>query len=143
MRSCLGLTKKTSMPASSRGRTMLSERGCEAPTMATERGLIMRLRLSFTPALSDSLMVSKSSHSRSGRSGRVKPRPDQSRVLCVGMVGWLIRVLRVVELSGPEGVRVESVIEPPGDGDVLIDVHAIGIGYSTLLRSLGTYQERS
>src|SRR5579859_1006495 len=55
----------------------------------------------------------------------------------------MMRVLRVIELSGPDGVRLETVSRPPGEGDVLLDVRAIGLGYSTLLRSIGKYQERS
>ncbi|MBO0683522.1 MAG: NADPH:quinone oxidoreductase family protein [Candidatus Dormibacteraeota bacterium] len=54
-----------------------------------------------------------------------------------------MRALTVTELKGPDAVRVTEVPEPDGDGQVLIDVHAVGISFPDLLRSQGLYQERS
>lgn len=53
-----------------------------------------------------------------------------------------MRALRVVELRGAEGLRVTDVAGPPGQGDIVVSVKAVGIGYSTFLRSVGRYQER-
>lgn len=55
-----------------------------------------------------------------------------------------MRALRVLELTGPEGVAVAEVPEPEaGDGEVLVAVHATGISFPDLLRSQGLYQDRS
>src|SRR5690242_400741 len=51
--------------------------------------------------------------------------------------------LRVVALSGADGLELQTLPEAAGDGEVLVDVRAVGIGYSTLLRALGKYQERT
>ena len=54
-----------------------------------------------------------------------------------------MQAIQVVELSGPEGIRLVRITEPtPGDG-VLVEVHSIGVRYADLLRSKGLYQERS
>lgn len=53
-----------------------------------------------------------------------------------------MRALRIVELTGADGIRTETLPEPTPDGDVLVEVKAIGLGYSALLRSTGRYQER-
>jgi NADPH2:quinone reductase len=52
-----------------------------------------------------------------------------------------MRALQVTALTGADGLRVEAVPDPVADGRVLIDVRAVGLGYSTLLRSTGRYQE--
>ncbi|HEX9494751.1 MAG TPA: NADPH:quinone oxidoreductase family protein [Candidatus Limnocylindria bacterium] len=53
-----------------------------------------------------------------------------------------MRALRIAELTGADGLRLETLPDPtPGDG-ALLDVKAVGIGYSTLLRSIGKYQDR-
>src|ERR1700730_4386082 len=55
-----------------------------------------------------------------------------------------MRALQVVELTGPSGVQVVDLPEPStSDGDILLEVHAIGLSFPDLLRSQGLYQERS
>jgi NADPH2:quinone reductase len=54
-----------------------------------------------------------------------------------------VRALTATDLSGPGGVRVTEVPEPPAGQGVLVDVHAAGISFPDLLRSQGVYQERS
>jgi NADPH:quinone reductase len=54
-----------------------------------------------------------------------------------------MRALTVTELSGPDGVRVTEVPDPPAGDTVLVDVHAVGISFPDLLRSQGLYQDRS
>jgi NADPH:quinone reductase len=52
-----------------------------------------------------------------------------------------MRSVQVVDLSGPNGVRVVDVPEPEfGDGQLLVDVHALGISWPDLLLSRGEYQ---
>ena len=54
-----------------------------------------------------------------------------------------MRAVQVVEPSGPSGVRLVDVPEPePGLGDVLVDVHAVGVSFPDLLLSQGLYQLR-
>ena len=53
-----------------------------------------------------------------------------------------MRVVEVVELAGPDGVRLGECPEPEGAG-VRVDVRAIGLGFPDLLRSRGEYQDRS
>ena len=53
-----------------------------------------------------------------------------------------MRALHVVSLTGADGVRLVEVPEPEGEG-VLIDVRAVGVRFTDLLRSQGLYQERS
>jgi NADPH2:quinone reductase len=49
----------------------------------------------------------------------------------------------VLRPTGPEGVRVVDVAEPvPGPGEVLIEVHAVGVSFPDLLLSQGRYQVR-
>jgi NADPH2:quinone reductase len=52
-----------------------------------------------------------------------------------------MRALQVVELTGPDGVRVVDVPEPVDEDGVLIDVRAVGVSFPDLLRSQGRYQE--
>jgi NADPH:quinone reductase len=54
-----------------------------------------------------------------------------------------VKALTATDLSGPAGVRVTEVSEPPAGHGVLVDVHAAGISFPDLLRSQGVYQERS
>jgi NADPH2:quinone reductase len=54
-----------------------------------------------------------------------------------------VRALQVVELSGPDGVRLVDVPEPDDATKVLLEVRAVGISYPDLLRSQGLYQERA
>lgn len=53
-----------------------------------------------------------------------------------------MRAAQVVALEGPSGVRVHDVGAPPipEQGQVLIEVHAVGLGYPDLLMSQGRYQ---
>src|SRR4051794_29982880 len=52
-----------------------------------------------------------------------------------------MRAVQVVEPTGPSGVRVVDVPEPvPGPGDVLVEVHAVGVSFPDLLLSQGRYQ---
>ncbi len=52
-----------------------------------------------------------------------------------------MRAVRVHELTGPSGLRVDDV-EPPnvGAGDVAIDVRAAGVNFPDVLLSYGKYQ---
>ena len=52
-----------------------------------------------------------------------------------------MRAVQVVRLDGPSGVDVVEVPEPTAtDGQVLVDVHAVGISFPDLLLSAGQYQ---
>lgn len=53
-----------------------------------------------------------------------------------------MKVLEVIELSGPDGVQPAERPEPQGDG-VLIDVRAVALGFPDLLRSRGEYQDHT
>jgi NADPH2:quinone reductase len=55
----------------------------------------------------------------------------------------LVTAVEVVELTGPEGVRVGKRPEPASEGSVVIDVRAVGLSFPDLLRSRGEYQEKS
>ena len=52
-----------------------------------------------------------------------------------------VRALRVHELTGPDGLRLDTVPEPTGDG-VLVAVHAAGVGFVDTLLTRGRYQVR-
>jgi NADPH:quinone reductase len=53
----------------------------------------------------------------------------------------IMRAVQVVEPSGPSGVRLVDVPEPePGPGEVLLEVHAVGVSFPDLLLSQGLYQ---
>ncbi|GGO73568.1 NADPH:quinone oxidoreductase family protein [Nocardioides deserti] len=52
-----------------------------------------------------------------------------------------MRAARVLATTGPADVRVEEVDEPtPGPGDVLVEVHSVGVSFPDLLLSRGEYQ---
>jgi NADPH2:quinone reductase len=52
-----------------------------------------------------------------------------------------MRAVQVVEPIGPDGVRVVEVPEPePRPGDVVVEVHAVGVSFPDLLLSRGQYQ---
>ncbi len=54
-----------------------------------------------------------------------------------------MRAVQVLQPTGPADVRVVDVPEPePGPGDVLIEVHAVGVSFPDLLLSQGLYQVR-
>jgi NADPH:quinone reductase len=57
------------------------------------------------------------------------------------MVG--MRAVQVLQPTGPGDVRVVDVPEPePGPGEVLVDVHSVGVSFPDLLLSQGRYQMR-
>jgi NADPH:quinone reductase len=52
-----------------------------------------------------------------------------------------MRAVRIHELIGPSGLRVDELPEPhPGAGDVAIDVKAAGVNFPDVLLSHGKYQ---
>ena len=52
-----------------------------------------------------------------------------------------MRALHVTRLDGPDGVEVVDVPGPtPGDGDVVVEVKAVGASFPDLLLSRGDYQ---
>lgn len=54
-----------------------------------------------------------------------------------------MRALRVTTTDGPEAVEVLDVPEPtPGEGEVLVEVAAVGLAFPDLLLSRGEYQLR-
>lgn len=54
-----------------------------------------------------------------------------------------MRAVQVLQPTGPADVRVVDVPEPePGPGDVLVEVHAVGVSFPDLLLSQGRYQLR-
>jgi NADPH2:quinone reductase len=54
-----------------------------------------------------------------------------------------MRSVQVVKLEGPAGVEVVDVPQPaPGQDDVLVEVHALGVSWPDLLLSRGEYQLR-
>src|SRR4051812_21716571 len=54
-----------------------------------------------------------------------------------------MRAGKVVQPSGPSGGRLVDAPGPePGPGDVLVDVHAVGVSFPDLLLSQGRYQVR-
>jgi NADPH2:quinone reductase len=54
-----------------------------------------------------------------------------------------MRAVRITTLDGPRAVRVEDVAEPQaGPGQVLLDVHAVGVNFPDVLMTKGLYQLR-
>src|SRR5690606_37765870 len=54
---------------------------------------------------------------------------------------WRMRAVHIERLDGPAAVRVVDIAEPePGEGQVLIDVHAAGVTFPEVLQSRGKYQ---
>ena len=52
-----------------------------------------------------------------------------------------MRALQVLRPTGPDGVEVTEVEEPTaGPGDVLVEVHRVGVSFPDLLLSKGEYQ---
>jgi len=52
-----------------------------------------------------------------------------------------MRAIQVVTTTGPADIEVRDIDEPvPGEDEVLIDVHAVGISFPDLLLSRGQYQ---
>src|SRR3954452_2075280 len=50
-----------------------------------------------------------------------------------------MRAIQIVELGGPESLKLVDIDEPSGDG-VLVDVHAAGVSFPEVLQSRGEYQ---
>ena len=54
-----------------------------------------------------------------------------------------MRAVQVLQPTGPADVRVVDVPEPePGPGEVLVEVHSVGVSFPDLLLSQGLYQLR-
>ncbi len=54
-----------------------------------------------------------------------------------------MRAAQVVETTGPAGVRVHDVPDPtPRAGELVVEVHAVGVSFPDLLLSQGLYQLR-
>lgn len=52
-----------------------------------------------------------------------------------------MRAVQVITPTGPRDVEVRDVPEPtPGDGEVLVEVHRVGVSFPDLLLSKGEYQ---
>jgi NADPH2:quinone reductase len=52
-----------------------------------------------------------------------------------------MKAIQITSLDGPEAVELLDVTEPtPGDGQVLIRVHAAGVAFPEVLQSRGLYQ---
>jgi len=55
--------------------------------------------------------------------------------------GPTVRSVQVLRLDGPDGVEVVEAPAPTrGDGELLVEVHALGISWPDLLQSRGDYQ---
>jgi NADPH2:quinone reductase len=50
-----------------------------------------------------------------------------------------MRAIQIVELNGPESLKLANIEEPSGDG-VLVDVRAAGVSFPEVLQSRGLYQ---
>ena len=52
-----------------------------------------------------------------------------------------MRALQVISPTGPSGLEIRDVPEPtPGEDDVLVEVHRVGVSFPDLLLSKGEYQ---
>lgn len=52
----------------------------------------------------------------------------------------LMRVVRVVRLTGPDGLELQQVPRPDDPRDVIVEVHAAGVAFADLLMTRGKYQ---
>jgi NADPH:quinone reductase len=50
-----------------------------------------------------------------------------------------MRAIQIVELGGPDSLKLVDIDEPSGDG-VLVDVHAAGVSFPEVLQTRGQYQ---
>lgn len=54
-----------------------------------------------------------------------------------------MRAIQVTRLDGPEAVELATVPDPvPGEGEVLIEVHAAGVAFPDVLQTRGLYQAK-
>lgn len=53
-----------------------------------------------------------------------------------------MRALQVVELSGPDGLRVAEVPQPAPGAGLLVEAYAVGLNHADVLKSRGQYQKR-
>ncbi|RZL84174.1 MAG: NADPH:quinone oxidoreductase family protein [Rhodococcus sp. (in: high G+C Gram-positive bacteria)] len=51
-----------------------------------------------------------------------------------------MRAVRLIEYNGPDAVEIVDIDEPLCDGNVLVDLHAAGVGFPDLLLSRAGYQ---
>jgi NADPH:quinone reductase len=54
-----------------------------------------------------------------------------------------MRAIQVPRLDGPEAAQVADIDEPPGDGNVLIEVYAAGVAFPDALQTRGLYQYKA
>src|SRR5436190_16210397 len=74
------------------------------------------------------------------RPAQVSPVGRGNRHGAAGMIGPM-RAVQVLTTTGPGDVVVREVDEPvPGEHEVLVEVHAIGVSFPDLLLSKGQYQ---
>lgn len=53
-----------------------------------------------------------------------------------------MRAMRLTRLDGPDGLELADVPEPTSDAQLVVQVHAAGVGFPDLLMSRGRYQNR-
>ena len=51
-----------------------------------------------------------------------------------------MRAIQVTSLDGPKAVQLVDLPEPTGEGQVVVDVHAVGVNFPDLLQTKGLYQ---
>ena len=52
-----------------------------------------------------------------------------------------MRAIQVTTLDGPKAVQLVDLPAPtPGEGQVLVDVHAVGVTFPDVLQTWGEYQ---
>jgi NADPH2:quinone reductase len=51
-----------------------------------------------------------------------------------------MRAIQVTTLDGPKAVQLLDLPEPAGDGQVVVDVHAVGVNFPDVLQTRGLYQ---
>jgi NADPH2:quinone reductase len=51
-----------------------------------------------------------------------------------------MRAIQVTTLDGPKAVQLLDLPEPTGDGQVVVEVHAVGVNFPDVLQTRGLYQ---
>jgi NADPH2:quinone reductase len=51
-----------------------------------------------------------------------------------------MRAIQVTTLDGPKAVQLLDLPEPAGEGQVVVDVHAVGVNFPDVLQTRGLYQ---